>query len=820
MIQIAKPLEDSALMDRPSSEGDSGLGTLWTRRGCLPLKALDVQARLTGLTASTTIRQTFRNSLDEPLEATYIFPLPDRAAVRSFRLRVAGRVIEGELKERGEAREEYEKAIQAGNRAAIAEEERSGTFSLRVGNIPAKEEVSVELTLIGPVPVANGEATFRFPLVVAPRYVPGIPLDGPPVGLGWGSDTDAAPDASRVTPPVLLPGFPNPVCLSLEVQFDPAGLCDVGTEWTTQVRSSLHSVIVDEGPPWTIRLQPEERLNRDFILRFPVATGATQTTLICSSASQGEPGTFALTLVPPTMPAESQVKPRDVVIVLDRSGSMGGWKMVAARRAVGRMVDTLLEQDQFTILAFDNAIEYPEHAQERLVEASDRVRWRALEWLGRLEARGGTEMGPALQKAVGLLAAGRSGCERIVVLVTDGQVAGEDVVLRQVTSSAGASMPRIHALGIDQAVNEGFLRRLTSLGGGSCDLVESEDRLDAAMDQIHRAIGTPVLTGLQVDVVSGELIRDSLVPSRLPDLFADRPITIHGRFAGDASSIRLRVQGRDAAGRPWHEDAAGHLGLADVLTGLWGRAKVRELEDRYAAGSVSDPQALAKEIVEVSLASHVLSRFTAYVAVDRSEVVNPGGQQQEILQPVEMPAGWDVVRPYATLASRAAMSESVAECCLACSPEDLSMSRRSWSPAQAIRSFFGRRRARGGAPEPTLRDMSEIAVDIREAVHELVAILPEERQGPTDWSAPLDRLMRLLAEVAIAARRQMPTSLPEVERLLEAGRTLLAGFASGAGAAETTARLREYLEKVGTTLDAMTPGTSHQPPASRQRFWT
>ena len=218
----------------------------------------------------------------EALEATYIFPLPDRAAVTAFRMEVAGRIVEGDLKERGEAREEYEKAIEAGHRAAIAEEERSGTFSLRVGNIPAKEQVTIELTLVGPVAVADGEATFRFPLVVAPRYVPGIPLDGPPVGAGWGTDTDQAPDASRVTPPVLLPGFPNPVRLSLEVEIDPAGLGPEDGDWSEQIRASLHSVVVEQGPPWTVRLQPGERLNRDFILRFPVAGEALQATLLCS----------------------------------------------------------------------------------------------------------------------------------------------------------------------------------------------------------------------------------------------------------------------------------------------------------------------------------------------------------------------------------------------------------------------------------------------------------------------------------------------------------------------------------------------------------
>ena len=350
------------------------------------------------------------------------------------------------------------------------------------------------MTLVGPVAVADGEATFRFPLVVAPHYVPGIPLDGPPVGTGWGIDTDQVPDASRVTPPVLLPGFPNPLRLSLEVEIDPAGLGPQEGDWCERIRASLHSVVVDQGPPWTVRLQPDERLDRDFILRFPVAGEALQTVLLCSPREADRPGTFALTLVPPAIDERAARAPcthgrRDVAIVLDRSGSMQGWKMVAARRAVGRMIDTLLDHDRFTVLAFDNSIEYPPHAEKQLVAATDQNRWRALEWLGKIEARGGTEMGPAVEEAVRQVRS-QKGRPAVVVLITDGQVAGEDGILRAIKKAAGAQMPRIHTLGIDQAVNEGFLRRLADLGGGTCDLVESEDRLDEAMDHIHRGIGS------------------------------------------------------------------------------------------------------------------------------------------------------------------------------------------------------------------------------------------------------------------------------------------------------------------------------------------
>jgi osmotically-inducible protein OsmY len=384
-------------------------------------------------------------------------------------------------------------------------------------------------------------------------------------------------------------------------------------------------------------------------------------------------------------------------------------------------------------------------------------------------------------------------------------------------------MPRIHTLGIDQAVNEGFLRRLVSLGGGSCDLVESEDRLDEAMNQIHRAIGAPVLTEVHVEAVGCQWIADSLAPSRLPDLFADRPITVYGRFAGDASSFRLRVHGRDAAGRPWHQEVAGRPGPADVLTGLWGRAKVRELEDRYAAGGISDPQALAKQIVEVSLASRVLSRFTAYVAVDRSEVVNLGGQQQKIIQPVEMPAGWDMGRNLRVEVSDQGVLLT-GRCTSYYTKQMAQHAAMGVSGTEEVNNCIEvgemiPKGARARTSEARKRRISEIAADISKAIEAMVAMLADETQRPCDWWSPaLEGLMRLLAELFDAVLRQKPAAQPEVVRLLETGRALLADLASRKKDAEDLARLHEYLETVHKTIDAI---LADQPSSTRRRrFWT
>jgi Ca-activated chloride channel family protein len=222
MTAMPMPMVLTAMTDEEVAgygrNSDAGFGALQTARGLLPLVAMEVEARVAGVIASIDVAQTFVNTTGTAIEATYIFPLPDRAAVHGFRMEVAGRVIEGVVEERGAAREQYDAAIAKGHRAAITEEERSGVFTLRVGNLMPGETATVRLALVGPLPVDDGEVTFRFPLVVAPRYMPGSALGGDQAGLGTALDTSLVPDASRISPPVLLPGCPNPVRLALRVQ--------------------------------------------------------------------------------------------------------------------------------------------------------------------------------------------------------------------------------------------------------------------------------------------------------------------------------------------------------------------------------------------------------------------------------------------------------------------------------------------------------------------------------------------------------------------------------------------------------------------------
>ena len=660
MIRV---LTADELKDLAGDRTDAGFGSIETTQGCLPLTALDVDVQIEGLAAETTVRQQFRNVFDEPLEATYIFPLPPRAAITGFRMTVNDTVVQGRIDERGKAREDYDTAIAEGRTASIAEQERADVFTLRVGNIPPKSTARIELILVAPVAIDSLEATYRFPLVVAPRYCPGVAIDGDAVGDGIVADTDLVPDASRISPPVLLPGFKSPVKLGIKVRIAAKAMPAVQNRITGSLGCTLPATEArDANGDMIVTVVPEQRLDRDFILRWDIAadTVATTTLLVepddvrpaglgtgkSSEEAPGE-GTFSLVIVPPAQVTDVKQAPRDVVFVLDRSGSMGGWKMVAARRAVARMVDTLTGEDRVTVMAFDNSVEHCGDAPH-LAPATDRHRWSVLEWLGGIEARGGTQLAAAIEAGFGVFREQRNAespvnpgprRDRVFVLVTDCQVGDEDRVIANLVDEIGDVT--LFVVGIDTAVNEGLLTRMADSTGGLVEIVESEDRLDEVMERIHQRLVAPLVSGLSIQPAGLDIIPESLVPAKLPNLVPGVPVVVRGRYRGTPAG-GVCVQGRRPAGDVWQEQAEATAVSTGCQGSLWARGRLRHLEDLYATRKRDLPvEGLEKQMVELSTAFGVLCRFTAIVAIDpRHPDRKPEpASLRRIVQPVEMVAG-------------------------------------------------------------------------------------------------------------------------------------------------------------------------------------
>src|SRR5690606_23735214 len=374
---------------------------------------------------------------------------------------------------------------------------------------------------------------------------------------------------------------------------------------------------------------------------------------------------------------------------LDRSGSMHGWKMVAARRAAARIVDTLTPTDRFAVFTFDHVVEHPASLPSGLVDATDRNRYRAVEHLSRVDARGGTELLQPLSRALDLLTDAER--DRVLVLVTDGQVGNEDHILAQAGNRLAGV--RVHTVGIDRAVNAGFLGRLAAVGGGRCELVESEDRLDVAMDRIHRRIGAPMVHSLQLKADGLDIVDGTISPHRLPDLFPGVPLVITGRYRDTkpATDAAVTVTGTTRPGEEWSVRVTGARSTSGTLTPVWARAHLRDLEDRYAS-TPSDE--LERTITETSLRFGVLCRFTAWIAVD-SRVVAEGGEKHRVIQPVEMPEGGDMAVPAAPTRTRAAMAMPYA----AGPPAGAMPAPMAMAPRSASRGLFRRRVAPKAQPD-------------------------------------------------------------------------------------------------------------------------
>ncbi|HZR10470.1 MAG TPA: VIT domain-containing protein, partial [Myxococcales bacterium] len=326
--------------------GTRRLGSLKANEQPLPLESVQIRARVVDRFAEVTVEEKFGNPFTDPIEAVYVFPLAGGSAVSRFEMQIGQRIVRGHVQERAEARKQYAEALDRGKRAALLEQERDDVFTVQVGNVMPGDAVTVRLTYSERLSFfEDGRTELRLPTVVAPRYVGGKELPREPVGHGVAQDSSTVPDASRITPPRLVPGFDPKVSLGIEVELFGQAPPDLAC--------SQHAVSTSAGPE-SLRValsREHEPLDRDFVLRWRIASEQVKSHLLVN-------GGFALlSLVPPARAGFLGV-PRDVVFVLDRSGSMQGPKMASAARACALLLRTLGPRDRFMVQAFDNVVEW------------------------------------------------------------------------------------------------------------------------------------------------------------------------------------------------------------------------------------------------------------------------------------------------------------------------------------------------------------------------------------------------------------------------------------------------------------------------------
>lgn len=598
----------------------------------LPLRHTDVRAHLRGPVAEVVVRQRFVNDNAAVLDAVYTFPLPENSAVTDMRMIVGARTIEAEIRERARARAEYDAARDAGHTAALLEQERPNIFTQSLANIPPGEVVEVELRYLQTLSYDAGEYEFVFPTVVGPRYLPGERLARGDLGAGTSVDTDRVPDASRISPPLLGHGVRTGHDLSISV------VAEAATPITSWI-APAHSIDADAGDG-RLRValaRRDEIPNRDFVLRYRSAAARPSAKLFLGPGEQ-KGGHFLLVVDPPRLDVEDAVGRRELLFVVDVSGSMHGAPLALAKAAMREALARARPVDTFDVITFASGT-------ARLFGAprpanAENLR-QAAEFVDGLGAGGGTEMLAAVSTALdGPVEAGR---HRYVFLMTDGYIGEEDQLARSARGllerqRAEGRRARVFGVGVGEAPNSHLIAAVAKAGDGASLHVRGPADLARAAQVIERTIDAPVLTDITVDW--GTLAPRDLSTSLPPDLLASHPLVVHGRYTGAApAELRLRARaGERSVTFPIEVVASGES--SRTLARLWAREQIGALDLTRATTTSTDVEQRARrDILQLGLQHHLVTAYTSLVAVDRSRRVE--GLALEIAQPVEAVHGME-----------------------------------------------------------------------------------------------------------------------------------------------------------------------------------
>lgn len=599
-----------------------------------PLEHTKVYAQIAGNVARVEVQQLYKNPTNDRLEAVYAFPLPANAAVTDMYFRIGRRVVFSEVRRRGEARRTYEAARRAGKTAALTEQERPNLFTQSVANIPPGEAVAVVLRYVHEVPFDDGRYLYVFPTTVGPKYIPGQAV-GQKAG-GFAADTDRVPDASRVTPPVLPPAFRSRHDVEVLVRLTPgAAFHGVGAK--------SHRVVtgLDGDGGRVVALAEDDRIpNKDFVLAYRPAGDQPEAHLLV----EREKGEHYLMLFvqPPVDVLAPFVRPKEMVFLLDKSGSMYGKPMDTAKGVILEALRRMGPDDTFQLVAFDGAA--AAMSDKPLSNAPENVS-AAEAWLDRLQGGGGTEM------LEGIVAALTPPADpkrlRMVVFCTDGFIGNEAEIIEAVGKLRGSA--RVFGFGIGTSVNRYLVEGVARAGRGAAEIVSIHETVGDAVGRLYKRLDRPILTDLELSF-EGVPVRD-LLPERLPDLFAGQPLVVVGRIPAGADlvpppkgpvgngSTAVVLHGRLGSGpylRRLTVSTGPHQAEAPVVGTLWARRRIEDLTTRRP----TRPEAAEiDEIVGLALRFKLITAYTSFVAVERELLADPGLPLTTMIVPNQLPEG-------------------------------------------------------------------------------------------------------------------------------------------------------------------------------------
>ncbi len=597
---------------------------------------IDVDLTVSGPTVRARVTQIFKNPTQNWVEATYVYPLPAGGVVDTLKMVVGDRVVVGEIKERQQARVVYEQARQNGQKAALTEQERPNIFTNSVANIGPGETVLVQIEYQEPVAQSGNEFSLRLPMVVGPRYNPAPVVQNVefrPDGGGWGAtSTDPVPDRDRISPKVLDPAQNapvNPTSITVRLQAGfPLG----------EVKSHFHQVKIESPDERTRVIRLTDGVvpaDRDFELTWkPAAEKAPSVGLFREHVGDAD---YLLAFVTPPSIEQGEQKqlPREVVFVIDNSGSMGGTSIIQAKASLTYALGRLRPNDRFNVIRFDDTMDVLFGSS--VPADAEHIR-RATAFVDALRADGGTEMVPAMRAALTDPGNGDANYVRQVVFLTDGAIGNEQQLFDTITAMRGRS--RVFMVGIGSAPNTFLMTRAAELGRGTFTHIGSVEQVEERMRGLFAKLENPAVTGLTAKFSDATA---DLTPVAIPDVYRDEPLVLAAKLDKLKGSLEIKGHIGD---RPWVVTLpVNNAAEGKDLSKLWARRKIDDAEIARTMRQAS-PEDADKTILALALKHQLVTRLTSLVAVDKTPS-RPNGEPLKLSElPLNLPAGWDFAKVF------------------------------------------------------------------------------------------------------------------------------------------------------------------------------
>jgi len=624
-----------------SEESSSAELVIHTQEGReLPALLLDTQisGSVSGLVSTISIVQLYKNESDEWVNGQYRFPLPEDAAVDSLTLETEGRILQGVVKEKKQAQQEFQAAKESGKKAGLLKQHRPNLFSMSLANIAPRSEIKATISFVRIVDYENGVFSMRLPTTFTPRFIPGDPL--PPQiygdeeidttgvlqvseGFGWAVKTDEVPDASDITPPqISAPEVPGSHQFSLNLELN-AGIP------LTNISSLTHAIQITEstdGKQLVTLSNAKENLDRDLELVWTPA--ANQSPEAAVFRQKGDAGHHSLVmLMPPTKNIVSTL-PREVVFIIDSSGSMAGVSILQAQQGLQTALNLLSPADRFNVIDFDSSshalFSKPQPASQENIS-------RASRFVNNLVADGGTNMREALNLAFAMPQ--EEQVLKQIVFITDGSVGNERGLFELINQKLGQA--RLFTVGIGSAPNAHFMRGAANFGRGSYQFISDISTAASQMRELFERLNRPVMKELKVQTDSG-VVLDSY-PNPLPDLYLGQPVMLTIKTAQPLSSISLSGS---VLGEEWQRiiNINDQTASAKNIDKIWARAKVEQLQNDVVLGLI-DHDTAKQRITETGLAYQLVTPHTSFVAVEEKVTKPAEIKAKDSVVPNLMPSG-------------------------------------------------------------------------------------------------------------------------------------------------------------------------------------